>query len=139
MSVKFAYKKEWGDIPFYHEEPVSSSTFKGFMGDSYHTRHVISLSWEYLTSMLREFIYLGIYADGTVFKGSGYDLTGTRRGIAGGRHLKRWCWTISRSISISGKTFSWGAERADTTSPSPSIKSGRALRIHPGSGSPSPE
>ncbi len=87
-SIKFSYKKLWGNVPFYHEESVTSQTFKGFMGQSYYSRHLSSMSNEIFTSIYREFMYLGIYFDTVAFMGSGYDLSGIKYGIAGGPGFK---------------------------------------------------
>lgn len=70
--------------PFYYEESVESSTFKGFQGKSYHTRKIARLSASYRFSIYRDYLFLGLYCDGTIFRGSGYDLDGTQKGSAYG-------------------------------------------------------
>jgi hypothetical protein len=82
------YNRLWGDVPFYHEKAVSSRSFKGFMSKSYHSWNVVSVANELRTSILREFIYIGLYIDETFFKGSGYDLTGRQFGIVAGPILR---------------------------------------------------
>jgi len=74
----------WNSPPFYYEEAVDSFTFKGFMGKSYHTLRVGRASAEYRFSIYRDYVFAGLYADGVVFLGSGYDLVGTQQGAAGG-------------------------------------------------------
>jgi hypothetical protein len=70
--------------PFYYEESVESQTFKGFQGKSYHTKKITRLSASYRFSLYRDYLFAGIFTDGTVFEGSGYDLSGIQKGIAGG-------------------------------------------------------
>ncbi|MDH7554761.1 MAG: hypothetical protein QHH74_14015 [Spirochaetota bacterium] len=70
-------------VPFYYEEPVSTRTFKGFMGNDYHTTHIARASFEYEISIHRDFIYTGVYNDFTAFKGK-YLLHGNQTGIAYG-------------------------------------------------------
>lgn len=74
----------WGLPPFYYEESVDGSTFRGFMGKSYHSRRVGRLSAEYRISIYRDHVFAGIFTDGTTFLGSGYDLTGWQRGAVAG-------------------------------------------------------
>jgi len=62
------------NLPFHHEANVSSMEFKGYMRRGYYTRNIFSFSNEYKISVYREFIYLGLYNDYTVFQGSGYNL-----------------------------------------------------------------
>ncbi len=82
------YNRLWGDVPFYHEKAVSSGSFKGFMNRSYYSRNIGSVANELRTSILREYVYMGLYLDGTLFKGSGYDLTGRQAGIVAGPVLR---------------------------------------------------
>jgi hypothetical protein len=70
--------------PFYYEESVEGQTFKGFQGKSYHTKKIARLSGSYRFSLYRDYLFAGIFTDGTVFQGSGYDLSGIQKGIAGG-------------------------------------------------------
>lgn len=70
--------------PFYYEESVESRTFKGFQGKSFHTRKIARLSASYRFSIYRDYLFLGIFGDGTIFQGSGYDLKGEQRGGAYG-------------------------------------------------------
>ncbi len=74
----------WQEPPFYHEESVDCFSFKGFMGKSYHTRKIGRLSAEYRVSVYRDYVFAGLFSDGTVFHGSGYDLTGWQRGAVAG-------------------------------------------------------
>jgi hypothetical protein len=74
----------WQAPPFYYEESVDSATFKGFMGKSYHAKKVGRLSAEYRVSVYRDYVFTGIFSDGAVFFGSGYDLTGWQRGAVAG-------------------------------------------------------
>ncbi|HMB19810.1 MAG TPA: hypothetical protein VKQ10_01980 [Spirochaetota bacterium] len=73
--------------PFYHEPSVSSGQFRGFMGSSYHTRRLAQLGQEVQVSIYRDFLYVGVYGDLTVFEGSGYDLDGVKYGMVGGPTL----------------------------------------------------
>jgi hypothetical protein len=78
------FKKIWNRPPFYHEYPVADSTFKGFMGKSYHSRNIFKFSNEYKFSIYRDVYHLGLFSDLTRFEGSGYDLTGYQNGIVAG-------------------------------------------------------
>ncbi len=76
--------KLWGDVPFYHEVGVDGEYFKGLLGKSYHTHRIVRLSNEYRISLYRDFIFGGVFADGTWFRGSGYDLNGGQyAGVSG--------------------------------------------------------
>ncbi len=83
-TLRFITSLQGGSVPFHHEFAVSSGYFKGFMGMSYHTNQIGSISNQYLLSLYREFVYIGLYFDMTFFEGSGYDLSGFHQGIAGG-------------------------------------------------------
>ncbi len=87
-QVLLEYNRLWGDVPYYHEKAVSSGSFKGFMNRSYHSWHIGSVANELRISIYKEFIYVGFYFDGTVFRGSGYDLSGKQFGIATGPILR---------------------------------------------------
>ncbi|MDY6969014.1 MAG: hypothetical protein SVR08_10240 [Spirochaetota bacterium] len=82
--LKMDYTKILKHPPFYHEEGVSNSRFRGFMGDSYHSTNLIRISNEYMISLYRDFIYGGLFLDMTRFKGSGYDLSGNQYGFVTG-------------------------------------------------------
>ncbi len=86
--INLNYSKIWHRPPFYHDIPVSSSSFKGFMGKSFHTRHIFAISNEIRTSIYRDFAFIGIFIDSVIFKGSGYDLTGIQCGIAAGPAIR---------------------------------------------------
>jgi len=79
-----SYETIWGSPPFHHEISVSSSSFKGFRGQSYYSRGAGSFSNEILVSLYRDYLYAGAYFDMTVFTGSGRDLDGIQYGIVGG-------------------------------------------------------
>ena len=81
-SVKTAFKKLLGNVPFHHEPSVSSNEFKGLK--IYHTHQIYSLSNEFRISIYKAYIYIGAFIDATFFRGSGYDLSGNQQGIAGG-------------------------------------------------------
>jgi len=87
-TLKFEYQIVWKQPPFYHQAPVSSSHFKGFMGKSYHTENSGSVSNEYIISIYRDYIYAGLFADLVCFKGTGYDLSGVQGGMVAGPVLK---------------------------------------------------
>ncbi len=70
--------------PFYYEESVDNATFKGFMGKSFHTLRIIRASAEYRFSIYRDYVFVGVFADGVAFRGSGYDLIGAQGGIVAG-------------------------------------------------------
>ncbi len=74
----------FGEPPFYHEESVDNENFKGFMGKSYHPTRIGRISGEYRFSVYRDYVFSDIYTDGTVFLGSGYDLTGCRQASTAG-------------------------------------------------------
>lgn len=72
------------NTPFYYEESVEGRTFKGFQGKSYHTKKIARLSASYRFSIYRDYFFLGLFTDGAIFKGSGYDLEGTQKAGAYG-------------------------------------------------------
>ncbi|MDY6934549.1 MAG: hypothetical protein SVZ03_10055 [Spirochaetota bacterium] len=74
----------WKNPPFYHEESIPGSTFKGFMGSSYHTRKMVRSANNYRISAYRDFIYAGIFIDLAWFQGSSYDLSGNQFGVVSG-------------------------------------------------------
>jgi hypothetical protein len=84
FNFSFEYAYIWRNPPFYHEQSVSSSRFKGFMGKDYHTRKVLKISNEYSISLYRDFLLGGLFTDLTWFEGSGYDLLGDQYGIVYG-------------------------------------------------------
>jgi len=86
-SIDMAAVYFWKRPPFYHEPAVSTDQFRGFMGSSYHTRKMAQVGQEIRISIYRDFLYVGVYGDATVFKGSGYDLDGTKLGVVGGPTL----------------------------------------------------
>lgn len=80
----FEYARVWDSPPFYHEVSVDNSCFKGFMGKSFHSRHLLRVGNEYRFSVYRDYIFTGLFCDGVWFKGSGYDLYGDQYGIVAG-------------------------------------------------------
>lgn len=72
------------NVPFYYEEPIEHSTFKGFQGKSYHTKKIVRLSTSYRFSLFRDYLFGGLFLDGTIFEGSTYDLVGKQKGTVGG-------------------------------------------------------
>ena len=78
------YQLILNDAPFYHEAPVSSLAFKGLNGMLYFSKNILAVSNEYRISVYRDFIYIGVYFDMTLFKGSGRDLKGTQFAVVGG-------------------------------------------------------
>ncbi|MBN1532693.1 MAG: hypothetical protein JXA20_08530 [Spirochaetes bacterium] len=117
-TVLLQYNNQWGDVPFNHETSVSSSAFKGFMGNSYFSRGILAISNEYLLSVYRDYIYAGIYFDATVFQASGRDLRGIQYGIVGGPTVRvllldqmefylyvGWDWLIRSGASQRNITF----------------------------------
>lgn len=83
-NLDMEYKRVWNNPPFYHEEPVDSSEFKGFMGKSYYSRNIFKISNEYRISLYRDFLFLGFFIDISCFEGSGYDLEGVQYGVVSG-------------------------------------------------------
>lgn len=84
LSFRFDYRKIWGRVPFYQEFSVDGKTFKGFLGKSYYTRDCLRAHLEHRVSLYRDYIFGGIFADGTFFEGSGYDLNGDQFGFVAG-------------------------------------------------------
>ncbi len=84
ISLKNSNALLSGHTPFYYEESVEGRTFKGFQGKSYHTRKIARISASYRFSIYRDYLFLGVYSDGVLFQGSGYDLEGVQKGIAYG-------------------------------------------------------
>ena len=76
ISLEIQAAKLWGNVPFYQELPVSDSYFFGFTGKGYYTRQCMKGSLEYLTSLYRDYLFAGPFADSVVFKGTGRGLSG---------------------------------------------------------------
>jgi hypothetical protein len=74
----------YGSVPFYHDDPVNGGAFLGFTGQTYHTKNGIKAGSEYRTSIYRGYLFTGPYLGMTVFKGMGFDLSGTQTGFCGG-------------------------------------------------------
>ncbi|MBN2158708.1 MAG: hypothetical protein JW807_04880 [Spirochaetes bacterium] len=70
--------------PFYQESSVTNIAFKGLTGGYYFSRNVLSQSNEYRISMYRDFVYIGVFFDVTLFEGTGRDLKGAQFGFVGG-------------------------------------------------------
>jgi hypothetical protein len=68
---------------------------------------------ELRTSILREYIYVGFYFDGTVFMGSGYDLTGRQIGIVAGPVLRLIVLSQFESYISYGKDFLFSTGESD--------------------------
>jgi len=81
--LQMDYRYTNNNVPFYYEEPVSSKTFKGFMTKDYYSTHIARTSGEYQVSVYRDFVYMGVYNDITLFKGK-HILSGNQFGIAYG-------------------------------------------------------
>lgn len=79
-----SYQYSFGKTPFYHETSVSNQAFKGLHRTSYFSRNVLSQSNEYRISVYRDFLYLGLFFDWTLYEASGRDLKGAQFGIVGG-------------------------------------------------------
>ena len=84
FSVNFDFDYNFKTVPYVYEHSVSNSTFKGFQGTSWYSNNKSSLSLEYRFSIYRDFIYTGLFSEGTIFKGSGRDLKGFQGGIIAG-------------------------------------------------------
>jgi hypothetical protein len=78
------YQFMFGNTPFYHEASVSNPAFKGLSGLSYFSKNVISQSNEYRISVYKDFVYIGVFFDMTLFEGSGRDLRGMQFAFVGG-------------------------------------------------------
>jgi hypothetical protein len=73
-----------GDVPFYRETAVSGGSFRGFAGRGYYTHRSVKWEQEFRTSVYRDRLYAGPFLDFTIFKGSGFDLSGIQSGACGG-------------------------------------------------------
>jgi hypothetical protein len=87
-SGALTYQFTFYNPPFYHEGSVSGPAFKGFYGLSYFSKNVLAQSNEYRVSVYRDFLYIGVYFDMTVFDGSRRDLTGAQFGFVGGPTIR---------------------------------------------------
>ena len=83
-SIKFKTDLFFFDTPFYHNENVNSTFFKGFSGNGYYTNREFSMSNEYRVSAYQDYIYVGAFVDYVVFKPEGYLMSGTKHGFAAG-------------------------------------------------------
>lgn len=83
-TVAVDFLKTWQDSPFYHQDSVSDSAFRGFMGDDYYSDTTARNSHEIKTSLYRAFIYGGVFTDLVWFEGSGYDVSGNQYGFVSG-------------------------------------------------------
>lgn len=83
-SGVLSYQYSFGETPFYHETSVSNSAFKGLHRTSYFSKNVLSQSNEYRISMYRDFLYIGVFFDMTLYEASGRDLKGAQFGFVGG-------------------------------------------------------
>jgi hypothetical protein len=87
-SGMILYQFTFGETPFYHEASVSSLAFKGFQRTSYFSKNVLSQSNEYRISVYKDYLYVGVYFDMTLFEGSERDVKGAQFGIVGGPTLR---------------------------------------------------
>jgi hypothetical protein len=87
-SGALTYQLTFYNPPFYHEGSVSGPAFKGFYGLSYFSKNVLAQSNEYRVSVYRDFLYIGVYFDMTLFDGSKRDLTGAQFGFVGGPTIR---------------------------------------------------
>ncbi|OHD68602.1 MAG: hypothetical protein A2W19_12485 [Spirochaetes bacterium RBG_16_49_21] len=83
-SGMLIYQYLFKDPPFYQEASVNNPAFKGLNASSYFSTNCLSQSNEYRISVYRDFFYVGVYFDMTLFKGSGRDVSGTQFAFAGG-------------------------------------------------------
>lgn len=67
--------------PFYKNEDVNNTFFKGFTGKSYYTDKELAVSTEYRFSIYQDFIFAGAFFDWVIFEPEGYILSGTKQGI----------------------------------------------------------
>ncbi|MCP4136792.1 MAG: hypothetical protein GY754_37830 [bacterium] len=75
-SFEIGYNFKWSVPPYHHEESSGFST--------YYTKHKLFQGNEYRISLYKDFIYTGLFFNMTLFKGSGYDISGTHFGFVGG-------------------------------------------------------
>ena len=87
-SGALTYQFTFYNPPFYHEGSVSSPAFRGFYGLAYYSKNVLAQSNEYRISVYRDFLYIGVYFDMTLFDGSKRDLTGAQFGFVGGPTIR---------------------------------------------------
>jgi len=74
----------FNQVPFHHQENVSSSYFKGFTGKSYYSEKQLALSSEYRFSVYEDYIYTGIFAEVVFFEATGFEISGNKKGYIAG-------------------------------------------------------
>lgn len=87
-STSLAYQFTFSDTPFYHEISVSNLSFMGLQRMAYFSKHVLSQANEYRISVYKDFLYVGIFFDMTLFEGLGRNLKGAQFGFVGGPTLR---------------------------------------------------
>jgi len=98
-----------GEVPYFHEISVGGGGFRGFSGRDWHSRNITKLSTSVRTSLYRDYLFLGIFADGVYFEGSGRDLTGYHYGVVAGISAQLLFWD-----QFAGE-ISFGRDRLLTT------------------------
>jgi hypothetical protein len=103
-----------GDVPFYYEHPVTDDDFLGFAGSSYYTRAAAKCRIEYISSIYRDFLFVGPYVHGVVFQGSKRDLSGRQSGSAFGITGRYVFWDQFEARIYAGKDHLWTLNRFGT-------------------------
>ncbi len=81
FSLKTRAVMRYENSPFYKNEDVNNTFFKGFTGKNYYTDKELAVSTEYRFSIYQDFIFAGAFFDWVIFKPEGYILSGTKQGI----------------------------------------------------------
>jgi len=88
LSLSLKGFKLFGKPQFYRSEEVNDKYFLGFIGKEYYTNGKLAVSTEYRFSIYRDFVYLGVFLDSTIFKPEGYIISGTKFGIGYGPTMR---------------------------------------------------
>ena len=96
-----------GTVPFYYEHAVNDDDFIGFAGRDYYTRTALKLKLEYITSIYRDFLFIGPYLHNVAFKGTGRTIGSRQYGTAAGI-TGRWVfWDQFEARVYAGKDCLW--------------------------------
>lgn len=103
-----------GDVPFYYEHPVNDDDFIGFAGRDYYTKTAFKLRLEYITSIYRDFLFIGPYLHNVVFKGTGRTIGSRQYGSAAGVTGRYVFWDQFEARIYAGKDCLWKSRRYGT-------------------------
>ncbi|MGL4368864.1 MAG: hypothetical protein ACRCUT_04225 [Spirochaetota bacterium] len=105
FSVEMQAVKLSGNVPFYQEQPISGSYFFGFTGKGYHTNETIRGSAEYMSSIYRDYLFVGPFLGAVYFRGSGHDLSGRQYGAAAGAAVRYLFWDQFEARLYAGRDY----------------------------------